>query len=347
MECHPRRADVEEAWDWKSHDATDRSPTVLSVYRGRRLGSHFMSVKKWTETDVPDQSGRVAIVTGANTGLGFDTARVLAERGATVVMAVRDVEKGKTAAARILTNAPSADVLVQQLDLGSLRSIRGATDALRRAHPRIDLLINNAGVMIPPKQVTEDGFELQFGTNSLGHFALTGLLLENLLTVQGSRVVVVSSNFHKMGGAIHFDDLQWERRYSRSAAYAQSKLANLMFCFELQRRLAAAAKPTLAVAAHPGFTDSELTRHVWKPVAPLMKVVGPLIGQDPKMGALPQLLAATAPEVRGGQYWGPRGLFELRGYPTLVTASARSHDEAAQKHLWAISEELTDVRYPI
>jgi len=165
--------------------------------------------------------------------------------------------------------------------------------------------------------------------------------------VEGSRVVVVSSNFHKMGGAIHFDDLQWERSYSRSGAYAQSKLANLMFSFELQRRLAAAATPTIAVAAHPGFTDSELTRHVWKPVAPLMKLVGPLIGQDPKMGALPQLLAATAPEVQGGQYWGPRGLFELRGYPTLVTSSAKSHDEAVQKRLWSICEELTDVRYPV
>jgi NAD(P)-dependent dehydrogenase (short-subunit alcohol dehydrogenase family) len=302
---------------------------------------------KWTETHVPDQSGRVAVVTGANTGLGFDTARVLAQRGAAVVLAVRDIEKGNAARSRILHVAPGADVTVQPLDLSSLRSVRAAATDLLAAHPRIDLLINNAGVMIPPKGVTEDGFELQFGTNYLGHFALTGLLLDNMLPVAASRVVVVSSNAHKMGGAIHFDDLQWERRYHRGAAYAQSKLANMMFCYELQRRLAAADANTIAVAAHPGFTDSELTRHVWKPLAPLMKLGGPIVGQDPAKGALPQLLAATAPDVKGGQYWGPRGLFELRGYPTQVTSSPKSHDEVAQRRLWAIAEELTNVRFPI
>lgn len=303
--------------------------------------------KRWTEHDVPDQTGRVAIVTGANTGLGFDTARVLAEHGAKVVLAVRDPEKGKSAVARILEETPTADVAVQVLDLGSLQSVRTAVDALRASYPRIDLLINNAGVMIPPKGVTPDGFELQFGTNYLGHFALTGMLLDNLLSVGGSRIVVVSSNFHKLGGAIHFDDLQWERHYNRSAAYAQSKLANLMFTYELQRRLAASGAPTIAVAAHPGFTDSELTRHVWKPARPLMAVVGPLIGQDPKMGALPQLLAATDPQVQGGQYWGPRGFWELRGYPKLVTSNAKSHDVDVQKRLWKVAENLTGVRYSI
>jgi NAD(P)-dependent dehydrogenase (short-subunit alcohol dehydrogenase family) len=306
-----------------------------------------MSASKWTEADVPDQTGRVAIVTGCNTGLGFDTARMLAERGACVVLAVRDTEKGKAAKDRILNTAPHADVSIQPLDLGSLRSVRAAVEDLRGAYPRIDLLINNAGVMIPPKQVTPDGFELQFGTNYLGHFALTGLLLDNLMPVDGSRIVVVSSNAHKLGGAIHFDDLQWERRYNRGAAYAQSKLANLMFCYELQRRLAAADVPTIAVAAHPGFTDSELTRHVWKPVAPLMRRFGPYVGQDPAKGALPQLRAATDPQVRGGQYWGPDGLFELRGYPTLVKSSAKSYDEAVQKRLWGIAEELTGVSFPV
>ena len=306
-----------------------------------------MISKQWSESDVPDQTGRIAIVTGANTGLGFDTARVLAEHGATVVMAVRNLDKGKDAADRILSAKPDAEIRLQQLDLGSLRSVREAAGELRAAYPRIDLLINNAGVMIPPKQVTEDGFELQFGTNSLGHFALTGLLLENMLTVEGSRVVIVSSNFHKLGGAIHFDDLNWERGYNRSAAYAQSKLANLMFCYELQRRLAAAGKPTIAVAAHPGVTDSELFRHVWAPVRPLMNVVGPLMGQDPKMGALPQLLAATEPEVEGGQYWGPRWLWELKGFPKLVTSSAKSHDKDDQQRLWAVCEELTGVKFPL
>ncbi len=306
-----------------------------------------MSMKKWSEADTPDQTGRVAIVTGANTGLGFDTARVLAQRGATVVLAVRNIDKGKIARERILKVAPKANLTVEKLDLGSLESVRAAATTLRDAYPRIDLLINNAGVMIPPKQVTPDGFELQFGTNYLGHFALTGLLLHNLIDVRGSRIVVVSSSAHKLGGAIHFDDLHWERRYSRGAAYAQSKLANLMFCFELQRRLAAAQVPTIAVAAHPGYTDSELIRHVWKPVVPAMRLFGPLVGQDPAKGALPQLLAATAPEVRGGQYWGPRGLFELKGYPKQVTASARARDTAVQKRLWSIAEELTGVKFTV
>lgn len=306
-----------------------------------------MISKKWSETDVPDQSGRIAIVTGSNTGLGFDTARVLAEHGATVVMAVRSLDKGKAAADRILSTTPDADVVLQRLDLGSLRSVREAADELRAAYPRIDLLINNAGVMIPPKQVTEDGFELQFGTNSLGHFAFTGLLLENMLPVEGSRVVIVSSNFHKMGGAIHFDDLNWEKSYNRSAAYAQSKLANLMFCYELQRRLAAAGKPTIAVAAHPGVTDSELFRHVWAPIRPLLNSINPLFAQSADKGALPQLLAATEPEVEGGQYWGPGRLWELKGFPKQVTSSARSHDEDAQRRLWAVCEELTGVSFPV
>lgn len=306
-----------------------------------------MISKKWSEVDVPDQSGRVAIVTGSNTGLGFDTARVLAEHGATVVMAVRDTEKGRAAADRILSVTPDANVVVQRLDLGSLRSVREAADELRDVYPRIDLLINNAGVMIPPKQVTEDGFELQFGTNSLGHFALTGLLLENMLDVESSRVVIVSSNYHKMGGAIHFDDLNWERSYNRSAAYAQSKLANLMFCYELQRRLAAAVKPTIAVAAHPGVTDSELFRHVWVPIRPLLNAINPLFAQSADKGALPQLLAATEAEVKGGQYWGPRGLWELKGYPTQVKSSAKSHDRDAQRRLWEVCEKLTGVSFPV
>ncbi|WP_306215602.1 SDR family NAD(P)-dependent oxidoreductase [Actinoplanes sp. RD1] len=291
----------------------------------------------WTEQNIPDQQGRVAIVTGANTGLGFETARMLAERGATVVLAVRNVEKGKQAAARI-----SGDVTVQELDLTSLASVRSAAADLRAAHPRIDLLINNAGVMYTPRQTTADGFELQFGTNHLGHFALTGLLLDRLLPVPGSRVVTVSSTGHRIRAAIHFDDLQWERSYSRVGAYGQAKLANLMFTYELQRRLAPHGT-TIAVAAHPGVSNTELVRNT--PTALRLPVtwLAPVLTQNAAMGALPTVRAATDPEVAGGQYYGPGGLGEVRGYPKLVASSAGSHDRAAQQRLWTVSEQLTGV----
>src|SRR6516164_2966666 len=216
---------------------------------------------KWTSEDVPGQQGRLAVVTDANTGLGFETAQVLAARGASVVLAVRDIEKGKRAAARIAGTAPGADVMVQHLDLTSLDSIRAAAGELRARHPRIDLLINNAGVMFTPRQATRDGFELQLGTNHLGHFALTGLLLEQMLPVPGSRVVTVSSTAHRLRARINFGDLQGERSYRRVAAYSQSKLANLMFTYELHRRLSGAAATTIAVAAHPGLANTELTRN--------------------------------------------------------------------------------------
>jgi NAD(P)-dependent dehydrogenase (short-subunit alcohol dehydrogenase family) len=281
------------------------------------------------------------VVTGANTGLGFETAQVLAARGASVVLAVRNVEKGKQAAARIAAAAPGATVTVQELDLSSLDSVRAAAAELRAGHPRIDLLICNAGVMYPPKQTTDDGFELQFGTNHLGHFALTGLLLERMLPVPGSRVVTVSSVGHRIQARINFDDLQWERSYSRVRAYGQSKLANLMFTYELQRRLSGAGT-TIAVAAHPGFAATELMRHT-----PVAAVVTPLFSQDAAMGALPVLRAATDPSVLGGQYYGPGGFLGLRGYPKLVASSRRSRDEAVQRRLWTVSEELTGVTFPV
>ena len=296
---------------------------------------------RWTTDDVPGQQDRLAVVTGANTGLGFETAQALAARGATVVLAVRNVEKGKQAAARIAAAAPGATVTVQELDLSSLDSVRAAAAELRAGHPRIDLLICNAGVMYPPKQTTTDGFELQFGTNHLGHFALTGLLLEQMLPVPGSRVVTVSSVGHRMRARINFDDLQWERSYSRVRAYGQSKLANLMFTYELQRRLAGAGT-TIAVAAHPGFAATELMRHT-----PAAAVVTPLFSQDAAMGALPVLRAGTDPGVLGGQYYGPGGFLGLRGYPKLASSSRRSHDEAVQRRLWAVSEELTGVAFPV
>jgi NAD(P)-dependent dehydrogenase (short-subunit alcohol dehydrogenase family) len=301
----------------------------------------------WTTADVPDQGGRVAVVTGANTGIGYHTAAVLAHRGAHVVLAVRNLEKGNAALARIKAADPKADVTLQELDLASLDSVRAAAGALRSAYPRIDLLINNAGVMWTPKQHTKDGFELQFGTNHLGHFALTGLLLDHLLPVRGSRVVTVSSVGHRIRASIHFDDLQLERRYDRVAAYGQSKLANLLFTYELQRRLAAQQKNTIAVAAHPGAAGTELTRNLPAVLKPAVAVLSPLIFQSAAMGALPTLRAATDPAVEGGQYYGPDGLGEQRGHPKLVQSSAQSHDEELQRRLWAASEELTGVTFPV
>ena len=302
----------------------------------------------WTEKDVPDQSGRVAIVTGSNTGLGYDNARVLAARGATVVMAVRDTAKGDAAADRIRQLTPGAVVVVQKLDLGSLESVRTAGAELAAAYPRIDLLINNAGVMYPPKQTTVDGFELQFGTNHLGHFALTGLLLNNLLSVDGSRVVVVSSIAHNLRAKIDFADLQWEtRRYDRVASYGQSKLANLMFAYDLQRRLAAAKAKTIAVAAHPGVAATELVRHVPGAGLPGVNWLSGRLLNTSELGALATLRAATDPAVQGGQYYGPDGFKELRGYPVLVNSSPQSHDTALQARLWSVSEELTGVTYPV
>ena len=302
----------------------------------------------WTEKDVPDETGRVAIVTGSNTGLGYDTARVLAARGARVVMAVRDTAKGDAAAARIRELSKGAEVTVHELDLGSLASVRAAAAELAAAHPRIDLLINNAGVMYPPKQNTADGFELQFGTNHLGHFALTGLLLKNLLGVDGSRVVAVASIAHNIRAKIDFADLQWEtRRYDRVASYGQSKLANLMFTYDLQRRLAAAKAKTIAVAAHPGVAATELVRHVPGAGLPGVSWLSGRLLNTSELGALPTLRAATDPAVRGGQYYGPDGFRELRGYPKLVTSSAQSHDTAVQERLWTVSEELTGVTYPV
>jgi len=288
------------------------------------------------------------VVTGANTGLGFDTARVLAACGATVVMACRDTVKAESAAERIRDMSPGARVAVQCLDLGSQESVRAGAAAIAADYPRIDLLINNAGVMYPPKQTTSDGFELQFGTNHLGHFALTGLLLGNLLPVAGSRVVVVASMAHRIKARIDFDDLQWERRrYGRVASYGQSKLANLMFAYELQRRLTAANSSTIAVAAHPGVAATELTRHV-----PLMSLPGfvrlaGVLLNTAEMGALPSLRAATDPAVRGGEYFGPDGLAELRGHPREVASSAQSRDTEIAERLWRVSEELTGVAYPV
>jgi NAD(P)-dependent dehydrogenase (short-subunit alcohol dehydrogenase family) len=298
---------------------------------------------KWTADDIGDQTGRTAVVTGANSGLGFETAAALAAHGARVVLAVRTPAKGEAAAEQIRQRTADADMVVQQLDLASLASIREAATQLREEHLRIDLLINNAGVMYTPKQLTADGFEMQFGTNHLGHFALTGLLLEGMLETPGSRVVTVSSIGHRIRADIHFDDLQWGRRYSSVGAYGQAKLANLLFTYELQRRLI--GRRTIALAAHPGGSNTNLDQYmtgVGGMFSPLMK----RFAQSPAAGALPTLRAATDPSALGGQYYGPDGFLQTTGHPKVVASSDRSHDTDVQARLWTVSEELTGVVFP-
>jgi NAD(P)-dependent dehydrogenase (short-subunit alcohol dehydrogenase family) len=300
----------------------------------------------WTAADVPDQHGRTVVVTGANTGIGFESAAVLAQRGAVTILACRDTGKGERAAARLSAATPAVTVSVVRLDLASLDSVRAAAAQIRDRHERLDLLINNAGLMVPPHGTTADGFELQFGTNHLGHFALTGLLLAAMLPVPGSRVVTVSSNVHR-AGRINFADLQSGHRYRRMSAYAQSKLANLMFTYELQRRLTAAGAPTAALAAHPGTASTELIRHIPAALQGGYAAAGKPFSQSATMGALPTLRAATDPAARGGEYYGPSGWGQMQGYPVRVSPARRAHDVAAQQRLWAESARLTGVTFPV
>ena len=299
----------------------------------------------WSANQIPDQSGRLAVVTGANSGLGLETARALAAAGATVVITARDRAKGEAARERITAETPDAAVEARVLDLAALESVRGFAAGIAADHPRIDMLINNAGVMMPPRGETADGFELQFGTNHLGHFALTGLLLEPLAAVGGARVVTVSSLEHKPG-RIHFDDLQSESKYSSRGAYQQSKFANAVFGLELDRRLRAAGSPVISVLAHPGYSATNLqTSGPPFPVSALLRISNALIAQSASKGALPQLYAATAPGVEGGEFIGPDGFREARGTPTEVQPVKRARDEQTARRLWDVSEELTGVRY--
>jgi NAD(P)-dependent dehydrogenase (short-subunit alcohol dehydrogenase family) len=307
--------------------------------------------RAWTVADVADQSGRMVAVTGASAGLGLETARVLVSRGATVLLACRDVAKGEAASDLIATQSAVErhKLRVVRLDLASLASVRAAADEIRRSYPRLDLLINNAGVMFVPFQRSQDGFELTFATNHLGHFALTGLLLERLLATPGSRVVTVSSNAHRRA-RIDLDDLESERDYKPGEAYDRSKLANLLFAYELQRRLQATGAKTLSLAAHPGNARTDL----WRTSSRLEQaVIGarlrPLnfwLAQSAREGALPTLRAAVDPAALGGDYYGPDGWFGYTGRPTRVDSSPSSHDTAAQRRLWKLSEQLTGISYP-
>jgi len=300
-----------------------------------------MSKKNWTAEQLSDQTGRVAIVTGANSGIGFETARVLAEKGATVVMACRNLVKANPKADEIRGAHPEATVEVMELDLSDLESVRRFADAFRAKHSRLDLPINNAGIMVPPYGTTTQGFETQFGVNHLGHFALTGSLLDLVIQTPGSRIVTVSSVAHQFG-KIQFSDLNSEKGYKAQSAYGQSKLANLLFTYELQRRLAAAGKDTLAVAAHPGWTETNLQEH-----AKGVKFLNRFFGQEPLMGALPTLYAATESDVNGAEYYGPSGFMEMNGPPKRVRSNKRSRDRNVAERLWSVSEELTGVRFQL
>ncbi|WP_051367941.1 oxidoreductase [Hamadaea tsunoensis] len=305
---------------------------------------------RWSADDVPDQGGRTVVITGANTGIGFETAAVLAARGATVILACRDAGRAETAAGRLRSAVPGARIETLRLDLASLAAVRDAAEQFRAGHSRLDLLINNAGVIHPGYARTEDGFELHFGTNHLGHFAFTGLLLDRLLATPGSRVVTVSSSGHRRGD-IHLADLTLQQGYGLNAGYGQSKLANVMFTYALQRKLAAAGAATLAVAAHPGNAYTEVGRHMpgWVRVAlsPRLRLVNWWLLQSAGGGALPTLRAATDPQATGGTYYGPSGPGEFTGSPALVASSPRSYDVDLQRRLWAESERLTGVRYEL
>ncbi|MEV7893354.1 oxidoreductase [Streptomyces cyaneofuscatus] len=300
----------------------------------------------WTVERIPDQSGRVAVVTGANSGLGLATARALARRGGRVILAVRDEERGRRAVADITAGQPGAELEVRRLDLADLDSVRAFSDALHADRPRLDLLVNNAGVMAPPRSSGAQGHELQFAANHLGHFALTGLLLDLLERGQDPRVTTVTSVNHRKA-RLDFGNLNGERGYKPMVFYDRSKLANAVFGHELHRRLAASGSPVRSVLAHPGYTATNLQTSAPTGLVKLLfgRVLLPL-AQRPDAGALPQLYAATAPGVRGGELIGPDGRGELRGGPTRVPLAPVATDTETGRRLWEASEELTDVRFP-
>lgn len=297
----------------------------------------------WTLNQAPSQAGRIAIVTGANSGLGYETASALVAKGCTVVLACRSLDKAQTAQAKLLAGYPQAEIECQALDLGSLASVRAFAAAYAQSHPRLDLLINNAGIMMPPYALTEDGFESQLGANYLGHFALTGLLLPLLVKTPNARIVSLSSLAHTWSG-IRFDDLHFKHGYDKRQAYGQSKLACLMFAYELQRRLTKAGYGTLSVAAHPGISATNLFQHLPKIVQVLSPLTA-LVFQSAQGGAQPTLYAALGDDIRGGDYCGPSSMGEMRGNPVKVGSNRRSRDPAAAARLWTASEEATGVRF--
>lgn len=299
-----------------------------------------MTKTAWSAADIADQTGRRVVITGATSGIGKEAARVLAGKSATVIIGARDREKGDGVVEEIRNEFPRADISVRALDLASLKSIHAFADSIIDDFESLDVLINNAGIMMCPHSNTADGFEIQLGTNHLGHFALTGRLMSLLKRTEGSRIVMVSSMAHKFGN-IDFADLNWEsRKYDTSKAYGDSKLANLYFTFELARRHSDNEDRPIITAAHPGWTGTDLQRH-----SGLLSFLNTFFAQDVDMGALPTLRAGFDPAAESGDYFGPSGFLEMRGNPIKVESNERSHDEQAAKELWTRSEELTHVAF--
>ena len=300
--------------------------------------------KTFDLSTIPKQSGRVAIVTGANTGLGFETALVFARKDIEVIMACRNVEKANDAMKRIREKVPEAQLQFLELDLMNLDTVRTFAQAYKKQYDRLDLLINNAGIMIPPFQETKQGFESQMGVNYFSHFLLTGLLLDVLNKTKGSRIVTLSSKAHE-NGKIDFDNLNSEQSYSKFTAYAQSKLACLMFSLELNRRLKADGHETISVAAHPGVSTTDLGRHINKFLYYLLMPVFVFFTHKPEKGALPTIMAALDDDVEGGDYFGPIGFKEMKGAPGKVNGKPHAYNEDVAKKLWQISEQLVDYTY--
>ncbi|MBC8507496.1 MAG: SDR family NAD(P)-dependent oxidoreductase [Anaerolineales bacterium] len=299
-----------------------------------------MPKEKWATANIPDMQGKTIIITGANSGIGYEAARALAAKRATLIMACRSLDKGHQAIQQILAESPEADLKLMTLNLADLSSVRQFAQNFRSNYDKLDVLVNNAGVMAIPYQKTIDGFEMQFGVNHLGHFALTGLLLDLLLKTEGSRVVTISSYAHRYGW-INFNDLNGERFHYRWIAYCQSKLANLLFAYELQRRLSQSGAKTVSLGAHPGYTETNLQQHSWF----YGQLLNPLIAQSQEMGALPTLYAATADDIVGDEYIGPDGFLGQRGYPHKINSGRLTRNKNLGKRLWEVSEEMTGVKY--
>lgn len=295
---------------------------------------------KWNTNNITDQAGKVVVITGATSGLGKEVAKVLASKNATVIMAVRNTQKGEQVAAEIKKDLNDAKIEVRKLDLGSLSSVKAFSEAILASYNRLDILINNAGVMTCPFSKTEDGFEIQMGTNHLGHFALTGLLMPLLKKTQGARIVATSSIAHRQGD-INFDDMNWEKRkYKTTQAYSDSKIANLFFAYELARKLKDDPNAPIVTAAHPGWTSTELQRHNL-----LFKILNPFFAQHVAGGILPTLRAATDENAQHGDYFGPSGFQELKGAPIVVKSNEMSYNKAHAKRLWEVSEKMTGIQF--